>query len=301
MAGSLVVSRTPFVSRAALPLDASGVVRVGKRRLAFINNRDPHALYEFSLKADGTQRRPVSRRPLRGLPDGSLTDPEGLAQIETDGLRQLVVASSLSARPGRFPTRDGLVRIRYTPEGELRGEAMTGFRRWLLSRYPSLAAAAQQLPDRGGLNIEGLAWDPVRCDLLLGVRSPTRDGQASVIRIHLDLAAPWTVAALQAGPITHIRSGTVPAQGVRDISYDTARGEFLVVLGRSAGGDRVPFELCTWSGNGAAAEVLRVEFESSMKPEGVAVFDIDGLRRVVIVDDAGGFATFRATDVPGWD
>jgi hypothetical protein len=63
----------------------------------------------------------------------------------------------------------------------------------------------------------------------------------------------------------------------------------------------VPFQLCVWDGTSAAIEVLQVRFESTMKPEGVTVFDVAGTRHVLIVDDAGGFATFKAHDVPGWD
>lgn len=89
---------------------------------------------------------------------------------------------------------------------------------------------------------------------------------------------------------------------IRDISYGAQRNEFLVLLGRSISSDpHVPFELCVWDGVGTAAEVLPVTFEQTMKPEGVTVFDVDGVRRILIVDNAGGFATFKATDVPGWE
>ena len=63
-------------------------------------------------------------------------------------------------------------------------------------------------------------------------------------------------------------------------------------MGRSISGGDVPFQLCTWDGIAAAANVLDVTFEpaSSMKPEGVTAFPGDGARKILIVDDAGGFA-----------
>jgi hypothetical protein len=305
MVAPLTVSRTPFEPHGVLPYNASGVVPVGRLRFAFIDNRDPVAVFELTLKVDGTQQDPVKRRRLVGLAGDSLSDPEGLTLVDVNGARYLVVASSLSARPASSPgqpaAHQGLVRIRYTPDGDLHAEVMTDFRDWLLERYPSLAQAARLVPDSRGLNIEGLAWDSAHSDLVLGIRSPTVDGQASALRVHLDVEAAWTVAALEGTPMSHIRSERVPAQGIRDIAYDVDRNAFLVLVGRSISRDEVPFQLCVWSGVGTAAEVLQVEFEPSMKPEGVTVFDVDGVRQILIVDDAGGFATFKATDVPGWN
>jgi hypothetical protein len=90
------------------------------------------------------------------------------------------------------------------------------------------------------------------------------------------------------------KSDFVEPQGIHDIEYDAARQEFLV--GRSIGGQNVPFELCTWNGTACAVNVLDVTFEppvsstSPMKPEGVPAFPGDGPRKILIVDDAGGFA-----------
>jgi hypothetical protein len=120
--------------------------------------------------------------------------------------------------------------------------------------------------------------------------------------VYLDTHAPWTVAALDAGPAAHVRTATLSTQGIRDITYDSDRNEFLIVLGRSLSTDLgVPFQLCVWDGTSTAIEVLQVQFEPTMKPEGVTVFAVGGTRHVLIVDDAGGFATFKPHDVPGWD
>jgi hypothetical protein len=68
----------------------------------------------------------------------------------------------------------------------------------------------------------------------------------------------------------------------------------VLVLGRSISGAAVPFQLCTWDGTSTTVKVLEVSFAPLMKPEGVTVFDADGARRILIVDDAGGYATFSA-------
>jgi Protein of unknown function (DUF3616) len=194
------------------------------------------------------------------------------------------------------------VRIRYAPHGDLQAEVMSGFGEWLLEQYPDQTDAAGHLPDNDGLNIEGLAWDSARSELIVGIRSPTAPPHATLLRVHLDTHASWTVAALDAGPTAHVHSATLPTQGIRDITYDSERNEFLILLGRSLSTDPgVPFQLCVWDGTSTAIEVLQVRFEPTMKPEGVTVFSVDGTRRALIVDDAGGFATFKAHDVPGWD
>ncbi len=84
-----------------------------------------------------------------------LRDPEGLTRVEFDDTTYLIAASSLCVadtdRSGRRQVNDGLVRVRYTPEGDLHAEAMSGFRTWLLAHEPSLAEAGELEPDAGGL------------------------------------------------------------------------------------------------------------------------------------------------------
>jgi hypothetical protein len=305
MAATLRVSRTTFEPAIFASCNASGVVPVGGSRFAFIDNRDTSALFELTVSASGAQQGPVTPRPLAGIPKGTLTDPEGLALADIDGTRTLIAVSSLSTRvPGvaaPWAINDGLVRIRYTPHGDLQTDVMADFREWLLKQYPDLEPFAKLRPDDKGLNIEGLAWDSARSELVFGIRSPTAPPHATLLRVHLDTHAPWTVAALDAGPAAHVHSATLPTQGIRDITYDSDRNEFLILLGRSLGTDLgVPFQLCVWDGTSTAIDVLHVEFEPTMKPEGVTVFDVAGTRHVLIVDDAGGFATFKAHDVPGW-
>lgn len=292
----VTVSSTPLLNQnGANVIDASGVVPVSASRFVFIVNSESAELFELNLNADGSQRGPVVPRPIVGLTTGALSDPEGIARIDVDGEIDLIVVSSLSATGFGPSVNNGLVRIRYASQGALHAEAMPGFREWLLDSYPDLKEAADLVPDQQGLNLEGLAWDPSRRALLFGVRSPVNDGRIPVLCVELDTAAPWTTAALRAGPTLFIEKMdfAVP-QGVRAISYDAVGQEFLVILGRSTTGD-APFELCTWDGTGSTVTVLDVTFEPpassdlAMKPEGVAAFPGNGARRFLIVDDAGGF------------
>ncbi|HEY5844026.1 MAG TPA: hypothetical protein VIU87_21635, partial [Mycobacterium sp.] len=293
------VSAIPFAQRnGKAEFNASGVVQVGPDRFVFTDNRDPTALFELVLNPDGTQREPIRRRPLSGPVPGALSDPEGLTRIDVDGGITLVMSSSLAVRD-KTVSHDGLVRVRYTPDGDLTAEDMPGFRDWVVQQHPELAAAADLDADDGGLNIERVAWDPVRGTLLFGIRSPVTDAGIPVLRVRLDPAAPWTTAALENHPIIFIsRTNSCAMQGIRAISYDADSGGFLVLLGRSISGGEAPFELCTWDGMGPSVRALDFRFAKSMKPEGVTAFRTDGSRRILIVGDWGASPPWASTDDP---
>ena len=275
--------------------NASGVVPVSSSQFVFIDNADPWALYELNLNPDGTQHGPTVKRRMVGLGAGDLADPEGIARIDTqEGGIELIVASSLcvwSDLAGNHFPCDGLVRVRYRANGDLHAQAMHGFRHWLVTGYPALDIAAGLTPNQGGLNIEGLAWDQARSALLFGVRCPVTASQILVLCIYLDTDAPWNTAALQIGPTLSIAKADFPdPQGIRDIDYDAVRQEFLVVVGRSISGGNAPFQLCTWDGIASTVNVLDYTFAATMKPEGVTAFPGNGPRKLLIVDDASGFA-----------
>ncbi len=297
------VKSTSFDERnGKAPFNASGVAQVGPGRFVFIDNHDPSALFELALGADDTEVERISRRPMAGVAENQLRDPEGLTRVDRDGEIFLIVASSLcvldAKESGRQQVGDGLVRVRYTPHGDLHAEAMHGFRDWLLHHLPSLAAVGQREPDAGGLNIEGVAWDPRTRTLLFGQRGPADTGGIAVIRVPVDAGvAPWTTGSLEAPSIVRARVPRSTAkQGIRDISYDEQTGDFLILLGRSTSSGDEPFQLCAWKGGGDKVQLLDVVFHRSMKPEGVVAFSSRDERRLLIVDDRGGYAVF---DYPG--
>jgi uncharacterized protein DUF3616 len=293
------VKSTPFSqTNAGQPFNASGVVEVGPDRFLFVDNHDPSALFELALDSDGAQVERISRRPLAGVADGELRDPECLARVTHNGETLLVVASSLcvigGSGSGQHQVCDGLVRVRYQPHGDLHAEAMPGFRNWLLTHVPSIGSAAEHDPDAGGLNIEGVAWEPHSRKLVFGLRGPVDRGIVTVIQVSVDAAvAQWTTAALGTPSVLRAHLPQPKAkQGVRDISYDDQAGNYLVLVGRSTSTANEPFQLCAWDGTADTLELYDVKFHRSMKPEGVVAFSSGGTRRLLVVDDAGGYAVF---------
>ena len=299
------VKSTPFdQTNGKAPLNASGVVQVDARRFVFIDNHDPLALFELALDADDAEAERISRRPLAGLSEGQLLDPEGLTSVVHNGQISLIVASSLctfGANGSGLPqVCDGLVRVRYQPHGDLHAEAMHGFRDWLLSQVPSIATAGQRAPDAGGLNIEGLAWEPNTRALLFGLRGPADRGTLTVIRVPIDAGgARWTIESLGAPSILRVGLPRPKAkQGIRDLSYDEKTGGLLILVGRSTSTADEPFQLCSWNGAGDTVQLFDIKFQRSMKPEGVVAFTSGDERRLLIVDDGGGYAV---VGYPGFD
>ncbi len=273
--------------------NASGVVQVAPDRFVFIDNHDATAVFELTLDPGNGKLRGIQRRDLTGVTEHQLGDPEGLARVEAHGQTYLIAASSLSVSGSQV--NDGLVRISYADAGNLRAEPMTGFRSWLLAHEPALAAAAAAEPDDGGLNIEGVAWDPGAGALLFGVRGPATPGQVTIIEVpaRVDTAA-WTTACLGEPAARIVRvPHSVALQGIRDISYDERSAEFLILLGKSLSRKAEPFALCTWTRGSDALRVTGARFRESMKPEGCTAFYPDGERRILVVDDRGGYAVIE--------
>lgn len=285
------IKSRPFGKRNdGVVFNASGVVQVAPERFVFIDNHDPTAVFELTLDPDNDELKQIRRRGLVGVTERQLGDPEGLTRVDSDGRTYLVATSSLSVSGSRV--NDGLVRISYADSGDLRAEPMAGFRSWLLAHEPALAAAAASEPDDGGVNIEGVAWDPGARALLFGVRGPAEPGQVTIVEVpvHAGTAA-WTTAALGAPVTLTLRvPHSAALQGVRDISYDERSGRFLILLGKSLSRKAEPFALCTWTRGAEALRVTGARFGESMKPEGCTAFYRGGERRILIVDDRGGYA-----------
>ena len=295
--GRKKVKTTPFHEKNGnVPFNASGVVQVGSRRFVFVDNKDPTALFEMTFDADVLAVERIHRRRLVGVDKRVLRDPEGLTRVDLNGETFLIVSSSLciadADRSGRRQIDDGLVRVRYSPEGDLPAEAMDGFRAWLVAHEPTLAASGLREPDAGGLNVEGLAWDPSTSALLFGLRGPASPGRVAVVQVPVDAGgARWTTASLGSPTVTYARiPRSTAVQGIRDISYDARTGDFVLLLGRSTSRGAEPFQLCTWNRGSDGVQLLDITFHRTAKPEGVTTFSIGDQRKMLVVDDAGGYA-----------
>lgn len=294
-AGTLQSARFPGDNPATgLVYNASGVAVLPDGRVIFVDNRCSRAVYAFSLSGDF--RLSGSIRPLKLDLSGPLPeDLEGLTLVR-GGDRPVLVgvcSQSIKKKSKTSRTARGAL-VRMVVDGDrVKAESMPGFRDWLVRNAPRLAPLADLDDNRGGINVEGLAWDPRRDALLLGFRCPTAEGRPMLLPVRVkDWAGGWTTANLEAGePIRLSVPGGAGGLGVRGIEYDPDHGNFPVILGNAARSGNAPFRLAVWDGGdaGRTALVPGVSFAPGMKPESLARAVVGGRGCLVIVDDGGGF------------
>src|SRR5262245_4827658 len=286
--------------------NASGVVPLADSRFLFCDNNSSDALFELDLTADGQKKGPLIRRPLKGLAPNAIDDMEAMTLAEDNGRRFIFVASSLCVKKTkdgqslRVPP-SGLLRVTVNSDESLSAENMPGFREWFIQQSPAIAASANLIPDEGGLNIEGLAWDHDRHALLFGARTPLSTNNPLVIPVRVkDLDGPWTTANLKMlPPITLSLGATEGARGIRSIEYVASRHAFLVVIGKTISGEKSPYALYEWKG-GRRGKMRRldVSFAGKMKPEGVTSGTVGGKPALLFVDDGGGYALSNPLSKP---
>jgi hypothetical protein len=262
------------------PFEASGVAYLpGSQGVLFVDDGRPGEVLWLPLTEQG-QGAQVQVVPM-GV---AVADPEG---ITTDG-KWVYVVGSLSRGTGA-----SLARFRFDAGTRKASgvESMTGLEALLQSAVPELGGAAEGKKGKkgkqgGGINIEGLAWDPKGGRLLLGIRSPVVDGMALAVAVRLrDPAGPLDANNVVVdGSALRIPLG---GSGIRGIEYSADAGVFQIIAGHPTGaGD---FRLVTWVG--AGNEVREVQkFLPNQKPEGVARATLAGRPATVVVFDTSHFA-----------
>jgi Protein of unknown function (DUF3616) len=286
--------------------NASGVVPLADSRFLFCDNNSNDSLFELIIGEDGQRKGPLIRRTLQGLAPDSIDDMEAMTLAEEKGRRFIFVTSSLCAKKTkdgqslRVPP-SGLLRVTVNSDDGLSAENMPGFRDWFIKNAPLVAASATRIPDEGGLNIEGLAWDHERHALLFGLRGPLLSNNPIVIPVKLkDLDGPWTTDNLKMlPPIRLFINPTEAARGIRSIEYIPSLHAFLVVIGKTISGQKTPFALYLWKGGKhGKTHRLNVSFADKMKPEGITSGTVAGKPTLLYVDDGGGYALFNFPPQP---
>ena len=163
-----------------------------------------------------------------------------------------------------------------------------GLKRALMAKHPELASAAQirDVKTGGGLNIEALEIGPDQQRLLIGFRSPLRNGRAIIASVE----NPQGIFEADEAPrvAADLDELDLGGHGIRGLSYVPAIGEYLVISGPVS---REPgqFALWRWNGRqgGAARRVTVPSLQSLERAEGVSPAVIDGVDRIIIVSDDG--------------
>ena len=271
---------TPF---AGGKFDASGVAHVsGTNEILFVDNGREGQVFWMELDQKGKQVGSINSLSL-GV---NIEDLEG---ITTDGT-SFYVASSQS-RPKGIAT-EGLVRFKFDRRGNTirDAESISGLKKFLVENVAELRQEAEKTGKDGGLNIEGLAWDPRGNRLLLGLRSPIVDGQALVVPLRLrDRQGAFSLDNLEVENSKAIRLA-LGGVGIRSIEYDERAKVFRIISGAAENQDQTDFVLWEWNGDEQQPKVRETKrFEKNLKPEGVARVNAGGQNFLIIVFDASGY------------
>ncbi|HST23441.1 MAG TPA: DUF3616 domain-containing protein [Blastocatellia bacterium] len=271
------------------PYEASGVAAVlGTDGVLFVDDSRPGEVLWMQLNSAGDQSG--AAKPVQT--GASIEDPEG---ITSDGSYFYIVGSQSSIKAGE---REGLVRFTFDPATQTvtKAEAIAGLRSFLVNNVPELKNFADQKGEEGGLNIEGIAWDPdpEHRRLLLGLRSPLVNGNALVVPIKLrDPNGPFSIDNLQLAEPNAIQL-SLGGLGIRDIQYDSRLKSFLIISGAPEHHEKTAFTLWEWNGdsnqsNADAKPREEAQLDMKMKPEGVTRLKLPGREMIFIVGDASSY------------
>ena len=263
------------------PYEASGASWVqDSNTLLIVNDAKPGEILMMTINQDGKQAGPMASLPL----NAQIIDPEA---ISSDGHWFYIVGSQSEPQNGAL---NAIVRFAFDPATKtIRGtpEVIPDFRSLLLSRVPDVTGQGSKPGKDGGLNIEGLAFDPINNRLLLGLRSPVIGGKAAVIPMRLkDPLGPFSADNVQFSPRIILDLG---GQGVRGIDYNPKLKMFTIISGSTELEKKTDFGFWEWGG--APEDVPRLYFnlDENAKPEGVTNVTINGKEFVIVVGDASKY------------
>ncbi len=264
-------------------IEASGVsFAPGLNGVLFVSDNRAGEVLWMQLDETGKQTGSIKKIPL-GV---NFKDPEAI----TYGNSYFYLLTSQS------DPQDGeqhiIVRFDFTPETQtLRGqpEVITGLRNFLLQNVSELSSLGAPAGMQGGLNIEGIAWDPNNERLLLGLRSPLIGTQAVLVPLKLrDPRGPFTLENLKVDD-PHVIVLSLETHGVRDITYDARLKNFLIISGAPETAPKTDFGLWEWSGQPDAKPIKVMTLDDKMKPEGITSASIGGRNFIFLVGDSGGY------------
>ena len=263
--------------------EASGVAEVaGANGVLFVDDGRSGQIFRMSFDQNGKQVGSIKAIGL-GI---EIQDLEGAT---TDGTHFYVVSSQ--SKP-KAADKAGLVKFKFDDKSQKveAVESISGLKSFLIENVADLREMGDVKAKQGGVNIEGIAWDPRRNRLLLGLRSPVIDGQALLIPLKLRNAqGAFSIDNLEVDGSKAIRL-PLGGVGIRGIEYDGRANLFRIISGSAEDQDQTDFGLWEWNGDEARPAPREFnKFDRKLKPEGVVRMRIGTRDLTLIVFDASGY------------
>ena len=274
----------PMTSFSGGTFEASGVAHVpGTDAVLFVDDGRPKEIFLMQLGEDRKQTGAIKTIDIAT----SIIDLEG---ITTDGDYFYIVGSQSKSKGADLA---GLARFKFDAANQraIETEAASGLKKFLADNVTELQGLENTKYSDGGINVEGIAWDPQNKRLLLGLRSPVVDGNALVVPLKLrDPKAAFSFANLEVEGRKAIRL-PLGGAGIRSIEFDESRKAFYLIAGAGPNSEKMDFKTWEWSGDGAAAALRELEtFDRRLKPEGITRFTNGARDFIFIVFDTSGYA-----------
>ncbi len=283
--------------------EPSAIQQLPDGRFLVVEDEKRNPLSLVDIRADGSVDSTALTAGLLQMFSSfwELDDLEGLT-LDLQGFVYGITSHSRAENGDQKKSRERLVRFRVEGKRVVDSKVVVGLKRALTSRHAVLAAAAQVLNVKGsgGLNIEALEMSPDQKRLLIGFRSPLRDGRAIIASVE----NPTEIFESDEAPriSTVLDELDLGGHGIRGLSFVPALGAYLVI-GGPASRKPASFGLWLWSGvPGAPAQKMTVPgLDGFEKAEGVSPALVGGMEQIVIVSDdgdkdAGRFATYVLLD-----
>ncbi|MFK7892183.1 MAG: hypothetical protein AB8B63_15305 [Granulosicoccus sp.] len=167
---------------------------------------------------------------------GQLDDLEAAAR--GNGNRRYVVGSHSDANRKRFSARQKIISLPIDAHGHGTVRVKLGLAQELRSNYPALRDAMRNAgkDDQQTLNIEALAFDRKRNRLLIGLRSPTIEGDAVIV----PLLNPEDYFQGNADPVfaDSLWRLNLDNGGMRALTYDDESDTLIAVSRKESGKSR---------------------------------------------------------------
>jgi hypothetical protein len=281
------VSPLPITIFSGGSFEASGVAHVpGTNSVLFVDDDRPSEVFWMRLGDDRKQSGEIKSIPIAT----SIIDLEG---ITFDGEYFYVVGSQSKARGADLA---GLARFTFDAANQraVGTQAVSGLKKFLADNVAELRGMESTTYDNGGINVEGIAWDPRNKRLLLGLRSPVVGDQALVVPLKLrDTKAALSFDNLEVEGRKAIRL-PLGGAGIRSIEWDESRKTFSLITGAGPDAEKMDFKTWEWSGDDAAPTLRELKrFDRRLKPEGITRVSNGGRDYIFVVFDTSGYAAME--------
>ncbi len=266
--------------------EASGVIGVpGTSGALFVDDGQTGNILWMELTPDGTQKGDAV--PVQ-LPGVDVVDLEGMTH---DGTYFYAVGSQ--SKEIGFDG-DGLIRFSFDAATRQVGqvESIRELKKFLAQHVPELRGVDQRAGDEA-LNIEAIAWDPMRNRILLGLRAPVVATDALVIPLKLrDANGSFSAENLVVDGEGAIRL-PLDGAGLRSLEFDHVSGKFLLFTGAALNDENTDFRLLEWDGTSSQAPREIGRYSRKLKPEGITRVRLSGHDATLIVFDVGSYEIMR--------